>query len=134
MAIEGLGGGITMGYSSPTIIGNSIIENEVSPGDRTDISGEGGGIMIDCCYSSPLVENNIIRGNHAEGGGGGITVESDLSLIRNNIIENNVAHSGGGILANLYSSGKIEGNAISSNKANTSGGGISIYNYSTVWF
>ena len=133
MAIEGLGGGITMGYSSPTIIGNSIIENEVSPGDRTDISGEGGGIMIDCCYSSPLVENNIIRGNHAEGGGGGITVESDLSLIRNNIIENNVAHSGGGILANLYSSGKIEGNAISSNKANTSGGGISIYNYSTVY-
>jgi parallel beta-helix repeat protein len=103
------GGGINLLYSSPTIVGNTIVEN------MAGVSGGGGGIMVDCCYASPLIEDNVIRGNRTEGGGGGIYQEHGPSEIRNNTIKENVASDGAGIKSNLYSSELIVDNVIEEN-------------------
>jgi len=87
------GGGIAAaGQGSPQIIGN-IIRNNTWPG----VGGSGAGISV--FSSSPLIENNNIYGNVAQGGTGGgilITYAINASVIQN-VISGNVASEGSGI-------------------------------------
>ncbi len=90
-------------------------------------SDEGGGILIlsFAARTSPTVRNNVITGNHAEGHGGGIMVDTSSGLIEANTIENNSAgDTGGGISTGLDASVEITDNVIRNNSAEWFGGGI----------
>jgi hypothetical protein len=92
-------------------------------------------------FSSPLIENNVIRDNAVEGCyypyGGGISVQGDdnpgIPVIRGNTIERNKQHNGGGI--GLYAAGRIriEHNIIRDNEAiGGEGGAIGLVNANAV--
>lgn len=135
---------------SPTIYGNSIIDN-LSP-------FAGGG--IDCEESSsPIIEANVISGNSARygagihctggsnpsilnntinanfstytdwGGGGGISCGAGSALVRGNTVTANVGLFGGGI-ACYSNQSTVEDNTVSSNSA-LWGGGIAVYTNSS---
>jgi len=113
------GGAIYCG-SDPTIINNIIRLNE---------AGKGGGIY--CENASPLILNNVITDNIAEGGfdgyGGGICCRSPVSpTISNNIVARNYAYLwGGGISCLDDASPTIVNNVVYDNEANMEGSGIS---------
>ncbi len=92
----------------------------------------GAGIL--CSDSSPLIINNIIKGNKAGESGGGIMCWYHSSpIIDSNVIIGNSAYvhgyaSGGGICAaRLYGNPTIINNVITENSANYSGGGITVH-------
>jgi hypothetical protein len=92
--------------------------------DGFTITGGGRGIGIS---GSPVISNNIIRGNAAlEWGGGGIAIWAGSPRITNNVIKENVSLStwsgGGGIL--VHGASLISGNIITGNESLNSGGGI----------
>lgn len=79
---------------------------------------EGGGVLV--AYSSPVIQHNIISGNHAiEGGvfstgGGGMRIGDCYCRVFNNIITNNSARYGAGIVLN-YTGGEYRNNVIFKN-------------------
>lgn len=90
---------------------------------------EGGGILIQ--YSSPIIQNNIIRNNEAinnsgaaGAGGGGIRMGDSNPKILNNIIMLNKGLYGPGLVLN-YSGGTFKNNIIIQNTGGStySGGG-----------
>ena len=91
---HGGGGGIFLSDSSPTIIGNVIVDNTALY--------KGGGIYC-YYYSSPYIANNIIARNSATAAGGGqgagiaCRVDSSPVIINNTIFGNVAGQSAGGI-------------------------------------
>ena len=80
---------------------------------------EGGGVLV--AYSNPVIQNNIITGNHClEGGGvsstggGGMRIGDCYCRVYNNLISNNSARYGAGIVLN-YSGGEYRNNVIYKN-------------------
>jgi len=93
----GGGGGVSLiGSGSAQIIGNEISNNSVASG------GDGGGIYLNGA-GTPLISNNIIRGNIAGGispcasGGGILMINSSNAAIIQNVISQNSAGCGGGV-------------------------------------
>jgi parallel beta-helix repeat protein len=78
-----------------------------------------GGIL--CSESSPVIEDNIITGNH---GSGIICQYGSHAKIRNNIITNNSAETGAGIHIREYSHPTVINCILSHNTATNNGGGI----------
>jgi hypothetical protein len=99
-------------------------DDEHSPGNRFR---EGGGLLIQ--YSSPVIQNNIIRNNQAinnsgavSAGGGGIRMGDSNPKVINNIIMQNQGLYGPGIVLN-FSAGIFKNNIICLNSGATSYGG-----------
>jgi parallel beta-helix repeat protein len=137
-----IGAGIFVGGASPliqlnTITGNnnscrgSVISAQASSSveilDNVLTDNVGGGITLDV-DGSPIIKNNIIKGNNEAGGfGGGIFIlrnpDSDVLIVQNLITGNQAAYGGG-----LYLLGagplKVLNNTIADNDAATSGSGI----------
>jgi len=119
------GGGIYISGSSPTIVGNRIVDNAAC--------AEGGGIGV---YSGgPLIKNNQIlfnvqRGCSGGNGGGGIALSGGSgSLVLNNLIANNAwGTSGGGLGLNGGGDAIIANNVIRNNDGGQEGGGIWLVN------
>jgi nitrous oxidase accessory protein NosD len=117
----GVGGGITVQQSSPTIT-NNVIRNNQACG--------GGGIGVG--FGSPLVQRNTITGNgatcNAEIGGGIIIGGASTAEILDNNISDNTSFFGGGIALNLAGTPIIKRNVIKGNDASGQGGGIWMMN------
>jgi Right handed beta helix region/Fibronectin type III domain len=122
------GGGISIGYASPTIVGNVITGNTACDG--------GGGIAAS--FASPVIRGNTITGNGQAGcsggvGGGGIEVRGagSTQMIGNTISNNSWGTADGGGIS-LFAAGTptIEDNVISANTAGGAGGGIYAVNQS----
>lgn len=101
-------------------------DDEHAPGN---IYREGGGILIQ--YSSPIIQNNIIRNNQAintsgavSAGGGGIRMGDSNPRVYNNIIMQNQGIYGPGVVLN-YSGGTFKNNIVCLNSGGQSfnGGG-----------
>lgn len=99
------------------LIGVTVIN-----GSLTDPGSLGGGIY--CDYSSPTIDNCIIRANYASWGGGGVYMTNSSAVIMNSIISNNQSEYCGGVYFNNGSNGRLETSLIFNNSANKSGGGI----------
>lgn len=92
------GGGILTEFSSPVIRHNIIRDNTVGPVTPGLVSTGGGGIRSG--DGAPLIENNIVVHNRADGYGGGIVLNyCPGAVVRNNVIAHNYGgkdYSGGG--------------------------------------
>lgn len=119
------GGGIGIVDSSPVIRGNRIVSNHGISGAGISIRGT----------STPLIEDNEIRDNHAssfgEGSGGGIECNGKKPVIRNNrILDNGSYEGGGGIECGCDAS--ITGNELTGNAASGRGDALALYGTATV--
>ena len=119
------GGGIRIGWASPVIRRNAIVNNRACSGP---------GILIQ--FGSPLIEENTIANNNTREGcfsgtsGGGIYVDgASTPVIRGNNINNNggVAY-GGGISSLSPGFPTIDRNVIWANSAWAEGGGMLLLN------
>jgi hypothetical protein len=128
-ASAGEGGGISIANSSPTITGNTIINNSAANG--------GGGISVS--FGSPLIQGNLIKNNGQTSGysggigGGGIAIvgTSSAQILNNNVSNNSwSSSSGGGITLFAAGTPMIENNVVSYNSAYSQGGGFYIVNQS----
>lgn len=102
----------------------TLWDDEHAPGNRFR---EGGGLLIQ--YSSPTVQNNIIRNNEAintaggvGAGGGGIRMGDSNPKVLNNIIMQNQGRYGPGVVLN-YSGGTFKNNIICLNTGGQNYGG-----------
>jgi len=118
------GGGVLIQNSSPSIIGNTIVNN-----------GACSGAGIYSYFSSPLIQGNTIARNfvYACSGASGLGVyiggDSAAELIENVISENSGFANGGGVTLFAAGSVVLRANVISRNVTSgfspcTSGGGI----------
>lgn len=110
------GAGIYITNAFATIEFNQIANNTADH--------NGGGICGDS-GSSPIINNNTISGNRANGtnywnGGGGLWLETSVELNNNTITGNIASGAGGGIHAASYL--KVNNCTISSNSGNWGGG------------
>jgi parallel beta-helix repeat protein len=115
-AVQHGGGGIFVASrSSPTIRGNTILENKAA-----------GGAGIHVVYESwPIIEGNIILNNKANYAGGGLLVEiGSAPRIEGNTIRDNEAVIGAGITVFNHASPAIRNNDISDNLSRQNGGAI----------
>jgi len=123
----GLGGGIYCYDSAAVIRGNEIFDN-LAAGYTVEFPGRGGGICAIVFDGS--IQDNIIRGNVAEGMGGGIFLVDSSPRVRNNLIIHNVADDhGGGIGIEWKSEPELIGNTVYENGTSdlySSGGGLHI--------
>ncbi|MFH2142697.1 MAG: right-handed parallel beta-helix repeat-containing protein, partial [Bacteroidota bacterium] len=112
------GGAIYINSFSKLLIAN----NNISNNSTSSNSGYGGGIY--CSHANPIIINNNITNNSADGNGGGICCSYANPIITNNTIRNNsTAYSGGGIYF-MASSIFLSDNVIRDNYASQRGGGI----------
>jgi nitrous oxidase accessory protein NosD len=91
----GGGGGIAVGNGYfAVIVGNRIEDNS------TGLFTFGAGIRVESAY--PVVADNVIRGNHTDGDGGGIAMprRSSSALVIQNLVVGNSARRGGGLYFN----------------------------------
>ncbi len=120
---SGVGGGIRIESSSPTITNNVIRNNQAC---------EGAGIGIS--LGSPLIQLNTITGNHnnCNGLGGGIGIRGAASAeILDNVISDNVSRVGAGISMSGAGTPIIKRNIIKGNNTDGGqGGGIYMVEYS----
>ncbi len=107
------GGGIYVNNTSPSIINNTVQDNNAS---------SGGGIYVN--NGGPLISNNTVEGNTSDTGGG-IYVDSGNPTISNNTVEGNNSDTGGGIYVNSGTP-NISNNIVEGNTVTTTGGGIYI--------
>lgn len=128
----GDGGGIRISAASPTITGNSIVDNRACVGPGISIS-----------FGSPLIQGNTISRNLQQGcsggiRGGGISIGGNgTARVLDNVIAANTMTSanGGGISPFAAGTPTIQGNTITGNTATgispcAAGGGISMVNFS----
>ena len=124
------GGGVLIQNSSPSIIGNAIVDN-----------GACSGAGVYSYFSSPLIQGNTISRNfvYACSGASGLGVyiggDSAAELVENVISENSGFADGGGVT--LFAAGRavLRSNVIARNVTSgfspcTSGGGIWMVNFS----
>jgi N-acetylneuraminic acid mutarotase len=117
-----LGGAIYVESFNKLIISHCLITKNKTSGDLG--TGGGGIIMGD---ASPIIENNIISYNTAEGGhGGGVSINNGSNpVIKNNLIYENHSAGGGGIT--VYQSNPVFiNNTIVQNFADSHGGAACI--------
>jgi hypothetical protein len=109
------GGGVSVYYSSPSIVGN-IITNNSTP-------QAGGGIGV--IFGSPVIDANTITHN-SSGFGAGISINEDSAAIisYNTIAQNSALGFGGGVY--LFSAGTptFKNNIIKGNDGGLQGGGV----------
>ncbi len=108
------GAGIAIANASPTIIGNVITDN-----DGSTHAGAGIGVI-----GSPLIQDNVIIGNHTatNGAAGGIIAGGSAEIVGNRI-ENNTAGGGGGMV--IHGAATVRNNIIRGNHAGLyDGGGV----------
>ena len=110
---------------SGELSGFTIVNGSAS-GPADSSTSCGGGIY--CWYSSPVITNNTVHGNHARAYGGGIFAYGGAPLITGNVIQGNdsgvlVNDCGGGVYV-FESQGDIIGNMIVDNIGGVTGGGI----------
>ncbi len=112
------GGGIMIAGASPTIKGNSIVNN---------LSGSGGGLSVQ--FGSPVIEGNFISQNRAQFGGGLYLGFCPGSRVVRNDFRGNEGSSGGGAIA-FFGAGRVvvENNQFYSNISATQGGAMWIVN------
>src|SRR5215813_2892313 len=119
---NGNGSGISISNASPTITGNTIINNSAQNG--------GGGIYIN--GGSSVIQGNVIKNNGQTSGysggvgGGGIAIvgASSAQILNNNVSNNSWASaSGGGITLFAAGTPMIQNNVVSNNTAYAQGGG-----------
>lgn len=86
------------------------------------VPGYGAGVF--CQGASPVIEENIITGNHGGWTGGGICAmwSSSPTIRRNSVIGNASAYEGGGIFLNTECMSIVECNIIAGNSAQWGGG------------
>lgn len=129
---SGMGGGLSLIITYPTIKDNTISNNTAY---------WGGGFHM--WHSVPTIENNTISGNEAlgvEGVGGAFFIEDASAFIKNNVIANNVAQRyGDGIYIKMETTTygpqpQIVNNTIVANKYSDSGTheGILVRNISPI--
>lgn len=100
------GGGIYCNGTSPTILDNDVVNNNVN--------NEGGGIFLN--KSGALIQGNTIRQNSAVNDGGGITSLSAAGLeITSNLIEENTSYAGAGASILSSSSATLDSNEVARN-------------------
>jgi hypothetical protein len=122
---NGCGGGIFCSNgSNPMIVGNLIAGNTVRNEPQT--TSNGGGIY--CAGSDPMMHNNIIVNNAAEGNsGGGIYFYNSEPVLTNELIGRNYAGEyGGGIFIDGVSTLVINNTIIWGDSALLTGDGIFI--------
>jgi predicted outer membrane repeat protein len=114
---KGSGGGIYFaGGSNAVIASNTIADNLVNAEPQTE--SYGGGIYISS--ASPMVDNNIIVHNHAEGDdGGGIFLYYSSSIFTNNTISYNIAGDFGGAVYSRNSNPTIVNSILYFNQDST---------------
>lgn len=118
------GGGIYCGeFCSPTIVGNTIMENRA-----VGQHGRGGGIS---CHDSSTIAHNMIAANMADNEGGGIYCSSASPTITGNTVIGNMALDDGGGIHCSYCSPIIQRNIFTQNTAYDKGGGFSCWNSSS---
>ncbi|MCK4694602.1 MAG: right-handed parallel beta-helix repeat-containing protein, partial [Candidatus Cloacimonetes bacterium] len=128
--VSSYGSGISLNFSNPFILNNSIVNNyaEFNGGGincyqdsdpfiiNNDISNNsarisGGGLY--CSASDPFVINNLFYDNYSIQSGGGITCfQNSNSLIVNNTLTNNISEYYGGAFYCSYFSNPIVINTI----------------------
>lgn len=125
------GGGIFVTGSSPSIIGNRVVNNQ-----NSRPNGAGGGIKVSR-GSNPLIQSNLIQGNLAAGNGGGIRLAGTNSQptsgeildndFINNVASGTVNSNGGAISLSVADSVEIRGNLFQQNSADSVAGAISTF-------
>jgi hypothetical protein len=116
-ARDSLGGAMLVKGFNKLVISNCLITLNKTSGD---LFTGGGGIGIEFC--SPIIKNNTICFNTAEGGhGGGMFVWGGSPIISNNIIGHNQA-TGGGAFATYQCNPVLINNTIADNSAEHGGG------------
>ena len=123
---EHRGGGVLIREAEPVVRGNVITGNTALQ------FGYGGGVYCQSSFQHapfhPLIAENVISGNVADGNGAGIGAREGMAPeIRDNTISENTVQYGdaGGMWLFLYGDGAIiSGNRISKNYAGDHGGGI----------
>ncbi len=115
---ERYGGGIYVKFTDKLLIAFCEITNNKTIGD---LATGGGGIAIDSC--SPVITQNWIAYNEADGGhGGGMGIIANAKpIITNNIIVHNSAFGGGGVVITNCKPIFIN-NTITQNEAHHGGG------------
>jgi parallel beta-helix repeat protein len=112
------GGGVYSDESFSTITGNTITDN--------NSLNDGGGVYYNNPVSNnlrPVLADNVISKNIAQGCGGGVRSNSAYPLLKNNtIMENTSWQNGGGICTNCI--WDLIDNTITKNKASKKGGGV----------
>ena len=146
---ENGGGILCRASSSPTITGNTVIENQASDlgggiacleasaaliidntitHNSITVFGWTGGSGVGASEASPRIYGNLITHNSGGGGGGGIQIGTDSSArVVNNTIEHNSSYFGGGVLA-YHCTGYIAYNTVRWNIAEADGGGVNCWN------
>ena len=111
------GGGLSLIANSTPLIKDNVIQSNAAP------VYSGGG--IECVYSSPRIEGNLIRGNQGYCGAG-IVEGCGAPEIVNNVIEENVTLTTGGGVYLGTSLALMEGNQIRKNRSVYASAGIHI--------
>jgi len=139
-SVDFKGKDITVRSTNPSdamVVGSTVILASGSPEAVRFRSSEGrnamiagftitaGQVGVSCVWSSPVIRNNVIEGNHADyDKGGGVSCYYSSALIENNIIASNFAAAGGGGIACEGAKPLIVGNLILGNVTDMEGGGI----------
>ena len=125
------GGGILVGWASPTITGN-LISGNVSHGGGNGIKVLGGAPAI---VGNHIRDNRIVGDRYAYTGGGGISVEAGPGAeVKDNLIEDNVAGAAGGLSAMSDGAMTITGNVIRRNSAEAMAGGVVLHGGAEILF
>jgi hypothetical protein len=116
------GAGIYISGKAVEILDSLISENELNAGGGRVIGG--GGI-----YKSGgdpfTIRNTTLRGNHSDGPGGGVALQSSSLRMEDSTIHGNTTNqNGGGLSAVSGALVEIHRSTFSSNTASASGGGI----------
>ena len=103
-------------YSNAIISGNLILDNTVIV--EIETTSDGGAIFI--FDASPIISNNVIAGNQAQGNNGGAfhIYASQASITNNTIYNNTAGDSGGAIFAQFTTGLTITNCILYSNYAN----------------
>jgi len=122
-------------YSSPKIIGNRFIDNQVYPLQPFPPPAQGGAIYCSD-ESSPMVLGNLFLNNRVNpggdsspytyNGGGAIFVFSASPVIMNNVFVGNEAYDEGGAIILFNSNAQMINNIFFNNSADAQGGCVYI--------
>jgi predicted outer membrane repeat protein len=113
-------------FSSGEGFGSILDGFTLTNGTGTGTGGTTYGGGISCAQaSSPVIANNIVADNYANGGGGISCVDgSSPKILNNTVIGNESKGSGGGIRCHKACDAFISGNFVKGNRAGSKGAGM----------